>query len=221
MPQQRSRGRPPHPDLLTPAEWEVLDWLRHGVSRREIARRRRTSIDAVKYHVANITAKLGVQGGSAALRLWPGLPATAALASGLSPSSRKESPMSSTALRLGPIAQVPLYARDVPRTEAFYRDTLGLPHVFTFGDLMFFDMGGVRLYLHADEEKWRPGSVLYFLVDDIQAAFEELKGRGVKFTGAPHKIFTDDTTGVEEWLAFFDDSEGNMLAITSRVTPAA
>ena len=129
--------------------------------------------------------------------------------------------MSSTALRLGPIAQVSLYARDVARTEAFYRDTLRLRHVFTFGDLMFFDMGGVRLYLHADEEKWRPGSVLYFLVEDIQAAFEELQGRGVKFSGAPHLIFIDDETGVEEWLAFFEDSEGNMLAITSRVAPAA
>jgi catechol 2,3-dioxygenase-like lactoylglutathione lyase family enzyme len=128
--------------------------------------------------------------------------------------------MSSTSLRLGPIAQVSLYARDVARTEKFYRDTLGLAHVFTFGDLMFFDMGGVRLYLHADEEKWRPGSVLYFLVDNIQDAYEELKGRGVKFSSAPHLIFTDDKTGVEEWLAFFDDSEGNMLAITSRVAPA-
>jgi DNA-binding CsgD family transcriptional regulator/catechol 2,3-dioxygenase-like lactoylglutathione lyase family enzyme len=215
VPQQRTRGRPPHPDVLTPAEWEVLDWLRHGVTRQEIARRRGTSIDAVKYHIANITAKLGVEGGTATLRLWPGHPVPGA------PTSRKETSMSSTALRLGPIAQVSLYARDVARTEAFYRDTLGLRHVFTFGDLMFFDMGGVRLYLHADEEKWRPGSVLYFLVDDIGAAFEELKARGVKFTGAPHKIFTDDTTGVEEWLAFFDDSEGNMLAITSRVAPAA
>ena len=129
--------------------------------------------------------------------------------------------MTSTALRLGPIAQVSLYARDVARTESFYRDTLGLPHVFTFGDLAFFDMGGVRLYLHAvDEEKWRPGSHLYFLVDDIDAAFEELKQRGVKFSGAPHRIFTNDETGEEEWLAFFEDSEGNGLAITSRVAPA-
>lgn len=130
--------------------------------------------------------------------------------------------MSSTALRLGPIAQVSLYARDVARTEAFYRDKLGLPHVFTFGELMFFDMGGVRLYLHAtDEATWRPGSVVYFLVDDIQAAYEELQGRGVKFDAPPHRIFTDPATGIEEWLAFFEDTEGNMLAVTSRVAPAA
>ncbi|MBA3850873.1 MAG: hypothetical protein H0X59_00700 [Chloroflexi bacterium] len=129
--------------MRTPAEWEVLDWLRHGLTRREIARRRRTSIDAVKYHIANTTAKLGV-GGSTALRQWPGYPATSLLA------ARKErSSMSATALQLGPIGQVALHARDVERTERFYRDTLGLPHIFTFGELAFFDMGGVRLYVQA------------------------------------------------------------------------
>jgi catechol 2,3-dioxygenase-like lactoylglutathione lyase family enzyme len=130
--------------------------------------------------------------------------------------------MSSTALRLGPIGQVSLVVRDVARAEAFYRDTLGLPYLFTFGDLAFFDMGGVRLYLQAvEDEKWRPGSHIYFLVDDIRSAYEELGKRGVKFSGAPHRIYTDEATGVEEWMAFFEDSEGNGLAIMSRVAPTA
>lgn len=43
----------------------------------------------------------------------------------------------------------------------------------------------------------------------------------MKFSGAPDLIFTDDQTGVEEWLAFFEDIEGNMLAITSRFAPTA
>jgi DNA-binding CsgD family transcriptional regulator/catechol 2,3-dioxygenase-like lactoylglutathione lyase family enzyme len=213
----KARGRPPHPDVLTPAEWRVVDWLRHGVSRREIAQRRGTSIDAVKYHIANITAKLGVAS-SSELRQWPGYPMTSALAVGRR--SRKEHPMIASTLRLGPIGQVSLYSRDVGRTEAFYRDTLGLPHVFTFGDLAFFDMGGVRLYVHAvGDEKWRPGSVLYFLVEDIHPALEELRARGVKITGAPHVIYTDDQTGIEEWMAFFEDPDGNMLALMSRVAP--
>lgn len=74
MPARRGRGRPPYPDVLTPAEWEVLDWLRHGLSRRRIARMRGTSLDAVKYHLGNIAAKVGVEG-TAALRAWPGIPA--------------------------------------------------------------------------------------------------------------------------------------------------
>lgn len=211
---RRSRGRPPHPDVLTPAEWQVVDWMRHGVTRREIARRRRTSLDAVKYHLANITAKLGIDS-ARELRHWPGYPAS-------SPLFRKESDMSAlpTAdLGLGRVGQVSLHIRDVKRAERFYGETLGLPHHFTFGDLAFFDMAGTRLYLQAvPEEKWKPGSILYFLVDDIRSSWEALKARGVTTTGAPHNIYTDET-GTEEWMAFFEDGEGNTLALMSRVTP--
>jgi DNA-binding CsgD family transcriptional regulator/predicted enzyme related to lactoylglutathione lyase len=209
----RGRGRPPHPDVLTPAEWHVLDWLRHGLTRQQIADRRRTSVDAVKYHLANISGKLGVP--TRDLRHWPGIPAT-------SPLLRRRRPMSLTtdaSLRLGPIGQISLSIRDVARAEAFYGEALGLPHVFTFGDLAFFDAGGVRLYLHRkDEADWRPGSILYFLVADIHATQDALAGRGVHFTGAPHVIYTDEATGTEEWMSFFDDGEGNTLALMARVT---
>ncbi|HEX2221399.1 MAG TPA: LuxR C-terminal-related transcriptional regulator, partial [Candidatus Limnocylindria bacterium] len=167
---RRRRGRPAHPDVLTPAEWQVLDWMRHGIGRAEIARRRGTSREAVRYHLRNIAGKLGVDG-SAALRRWPGYPATSPLA------TRRNESMESraTAVRLGQIGQIALYIRDVERATRFYRDTLGLPHLFTFGDLAFFDCGGTRLYLHRKgEDDWRPGSLLYFTVDDIAAAYDDL-----------------------------------------------
>ena len=127
-----------------------------------------------------------------------------------------------TPVQLGPIGQVSLYARTASETEAWYRDVLGLPHIFTFGDLVFFDMGGVRLYIHAvGDEKWRPGSVVYFLVPDIHAAKADLESRGVEFKQAPHMIYKDDASGVEEWMAFFDDPDANMLALMARVPPAA
>ena len=126
-----------------------------------------------------------------------------------------------SSMRLRSLGQVSLFALDTARVERFYRDTLGLPHVFTFGDLAFFDAGGVRLYLQRTSEgEWRPSSVLYFLVEDIVAAHRELTRRGVALSGAPHLIFRHPDTGLEEWLAFFDDGEGNMLAITSRVPGA-
>ncbi len=209
----RRRGRPAHPDLLTPAEWHVLDLARHGMSRRQIAQSRRTTLGAAKYHLANIGDKLGVRG-IERLRLWPGYPATGARAA-----HPKEGRMTdSAATPLGPIGQVSLNIRDVARAERFYGETLGLPHHFTFGDLAFFDAAGIRLYLHRkDEADWRPGSVIYFLCDDIGAWHRALTERGVHFSGAPHLIYTDDATGVEEWMAFFDDGEGNMLALMSRV----
>lgn len=215
MTASRGRGRPPHPDLLTPAEWHVLDLLRHGMRRAEIAKRRGTTVDAVKYHIANISGKLGV--GARALRHWPGVPATSAMAR-----RRKPSTMTATsAISLGAIGQVSLSIRDVARAERFYGEILGLPHVFTFGDLAFFDADGTRLYLHRkDAADWQPSSVLYFLVDDIHAAQGRLAALGVHFTGAPHVIYTDEATGTEEWMTFFDDGQGNTLSLMSRLSPA-
>ena len=212
---KRSRGRPPHPDTLTPAEWRVLDLVRHGLTRRQVAQLRGTGEDAVKYHLANIAGKLGVPG-IRELRRWPGYPAT-------SPArTRKEPTMRSEDLRLGLIGQVSLSVRDTARAERFYGETLGLPHHFTFGDLAFFDAGGVRLYLHRkDEAEWTPSSIVYFLCDDIAATHRQLVERGVHFTGAPHRIYTDEATGTEEWMAFFEDGEGNTLALMSRVAPVA
>ncbi|HEX2222034.1 MAG TPA: VOC family protein, partial [Candidatus Limnocylindria bacterium] len=97
----------------------------------------------------------------------------------------------------------------------------GLPHLFTFGDLAFFDCGGTRLYLHRKgEDDWRPGSLLYFTVDDIAAAYDDLARRGVRLGGAPHLIHRHDD-GTEEWMAFFEDTEANALALMSRVPPTS
>jgi catechol 2,3-dioxygenase-like lactoylglutathione lyase family enzyme len=196
--------------VLTPAEWSVLDLVRHGLRRAEIASRRGVSVDAVKYHLANISGKLGVRVRD--LRHWPGVPMT-------SPAKHRGG-RSMTTTPIGRIGQVSLNIRDVGRAERFYGTTLGLPHVFTFGDLAFFDAAGVRLYLHRkDDPDWTPSSILYFLVDGIHATQAALSERGVHFTGAPHVIYTDDATGTEEWMTFFEDGEGNTLALTSRVAP--
>ena len=56
---ERNRGgRPRHPDVLTPAEWRVLDALREGGTNAEIAARLGLSLDTVKSHISNMLAKL-------------------------------------------------------------------------------------------------------------------------------------------------------------------
>ena len=116
---------------------------------------------------------------------------------------------------LSRIHQISMRAGDVERAVRFYRDTLGLPFLFAAPpSLAFFDCNGVRLMLSAPEPEFdHPGSVLYFAVDDIAAMHDALRSRGVVFRTAPHKIAT--LADREVWLADFQDSEGNTLALMS------
>jgi catechol 2,3-dioxygenase-like lactoylglutathione lyase family enzyme len=171
------------------------------------------SIYGVRYHLRNIAGKLGVAG-SQELRDWPGFPATSALA------ARRNDTMDDQ-LKLGPLGQVSMLTHSAADAEAWYRDILGLAHIFTFGDLVFFDCAGTRLYVReVPADQWRPSSILYFLVPDITMAHRTLVERNVHFSGAPHMIFKDDSSGVEDWMAFFEDPDGNTLSIMSRVAPA-
>lgn len=202
------RGRPPHNDVLTPAEWRVLHAVQHGLSNREIAARRGVSLDAVKFHVSNALSKLGVANREA-LRRWFRVPATSAL--------RHRDQPAMTTTTLGPLAQISRTVRDIKESEAFYGTTLGLPHLYSFGSLAFFDCSGTRLYLTA-QERPAPESILYLRVADIRSAYEELRSRGVQFSQAPHMIHRHPD-GTEEWLAHFNDPEGRPLAIMSQAKP--
>ena len=56
--ERNRRGRPRHPDVLTPAEWRVLEALREGGTNAEIGARLGIGVETVKYHIANMLAKL-------------------------------------------------------------------------------------------------------------------------------------------------------------------
>ena len=120
------------------------------------------------------------------------------------------------------IQQIAVNVQDVERAKAFYRDKLGIRHLFDGGPkLTFFDCGGVRLMLGLPEnpEFDHPSSVLYFKVGDIRDAYRELVSRGVAFRDQPHLIAK--LPDREIWMAFFDDGEGNLLAITSEPPSAS
>jgi len=119
---------------------------------------------------------------------------------------------------LGPIGQIARSVRDIDAAEVWYRDVLRLPHLYTFGNLAFFDCGGVRLFLSEGESR-ADESILYFRVEDIHAARDALAARGVAFVDAPHMIHRHED-GVEEWMAFFHDNEGRPLALMAQVAPA-
>ncbi len=115
--------------------------------------------------------------------------------------------------RLNRIGQIALAARDVDRAEAFYGQTLGLRHLFRFGDLTFFDCAGVRLMLEKahDPDAAGRGSVIYFACNDIALAVRELEGRGVAFDMVPHLVAPMDDHDL--WMAFLKDPDGHTIAL--------
>ncbi|MGB6306950.1 MAG: VOC family protein [Steroidobacteraceae bacterium] len=120
--------------------------------------------------------------------------------------------------QLGPIGQIARSVKDVPEAERWYRDVLGLRHLYTFGKLAFFDCGGIRLLLTQEAAAPTVESILYFRVEDIQQSWRNLESQGIEFINAPHMIHKH-ADGTEEWMAFFKDPEGRALAIMSQNKP--
>lgn len=116
------------------------------------------------------------------------------------------------------LLQVAQHVDDLDRAEAFYRDVLGLRVLARFDPpgLVFVGVGGTRVLLEAGASS----TTLYLAVDDIDAEHGRLERLGVVFEQTPHLIHRHDGTmapsGVEEWMAFFRDSEGNLLALVEQ-----
>lgn len=122
-------------------------------------------------------------------------------------------------MKVDRIHQIAVYARDLDEAISFYRDTLGTSYLEKYDPpgLAFLDFSGVRVLL----EKAGPKSTLYFWVDDIDSAYAELRSKGIEFNNEPHLIYRDDKgvfgkPGEEEWMAFFSDPSGNVLALATR-----
>jgi methylmalonyl-CoA/ethylmalonyl-CoA epimerase len=112
------------------------------------------------------------------------------------------------------LGQVALTVSDVPRSTAFYRDSVGLRFLFAAGpSLAFLELGNARLMLSAPEGTFTPGSgtVLYLRVADIRASHAALCGRGVQFVDEPHLVAPMPDHDL--WMCFFRDPDGYTLAL--------
>ena len=123
-----------------------------------------------------------------------------------------------TDLALGAVGQIARSVSDIAAARRWYEEVLGLKHLYSFGDLAFFDLDGTRLFL--SEGDGASDSILYFRVPDVRTASVALEARGVQFTHAPHMIHRHED-GTEEWMAFFGDNEGRPLAIMAQVKATA
>lgn len=125
-----------------------------------------------------------------------------------------------TPFGLARIGQISITVHNVEQAVAFYRDKLGMRHLFTVPNMAFFDCGGVRLMLGIPDkpELDHPSSILYFKVDEIHSAHKTLAARDVRFEGEPHLVAKMGTYDL--WMAFFRDSENNLMSLMSEEKPA-
>ena len=113
------------------------------------------------------------------------------------------------------IAQIAIPIGDLERARSFYRDVLGLEHLFDAPPgLSFFRCGETRLMLSQPEGTDQSGgSTLYYGVDDVEQSYSSMTKAGVEFQEAPRCIAKVD--GRDVWLAVCRDSEGNLLGLMS------
>ena len=122
--------------------------------------------------------------------------------------------MPQTSAGLSQVAVVILGVTDLPKSVAFYRDVLGLELQGEIpGGFAFFKAGGVTLALskvHADPKNSPHlvgASEVVFGVDDVAAAYEALRDRGVGFAGGPRPVAGPN------WAANFTDPDGHRLSV--------
>src|SRR6266480_5515133 len=130
---------------------------------------------------------------------------------------------STAAVSLDRITQIAIPVKSVEEAKTFYRDTLGMRHLFDAPPaLSFFDCGGVRLMLAGPDAQGADGDqqhpVLFYDVSDIKETHERIKSSGAKSLEEPHIIAR--MNGREIWIASVSDGQGNTVSLMSDVPEA-
>lgn len=112
-----------------------------------------------------------------------------------------------------------IFTRNRKEAEAYYRDVLGLPFIIDDGFASVLDLDGAPLRItEIADHAAGPHPVLGWMVNDITAAVQALKAKGVQFT--IYEGMGQDELGI--WtapdgsakVAFFNDPDGNGLSLT-------
>ncbi len=125
-------------------------------------------------------------------------------------------PSEAVEVHLNEIGQIALTVQDIERARSFYRDVLGMQHLFDAGTMSFYQCGGTRLMIGtSDKPASGTGTILYFRVDDLESTAVSLTAKDVRFVQEPHLVARMKSHDL--WLAFMNDGEGNTLGLMSEV----
>jgi methylmalonyl-CoA/ethylmalonyl-CoA epimerase len=128
-----------------------------------------------------------------------------------------------TKVALSRIRQIGLPVRDISEATRFYRDILGLRHLFDAPPaLSFFDCGGVQLMLAGPEGQGKDGdqqhAVLFYDVADIKSTHARIRSSGATSLEEPRVIAR--MNGREIWVSSVSDGQGNVVGLMSDIPEA-
>lgn len=83
------------------------------------------------------------------------------------------------------MGQISRSAGNIEAAARWYRNVLGLDHLYTFGGRALFDCGDTRVMLSQAEDRPVNESIIYVRVPDSDAAHKYLTDNGVEFLHAP------------------------------------
>jgi predicted enzyme related to lactoylglutathione lyase len=112
------------------------------------------------------------------------------------------------------IGQIAITVASVETALPFYRDVLGLEFLFSPApSLAFLRCGDIRIMLSTPQGAGSVGanSILYYRVDDIEATFAEMTGRGAIGERAP--ALAAQMPDHALWLGFLRDPDGNLIGL--------
>lgn len=112
-------------------------------------------------------------------------------------------------------ADVTLAVSNLGRSVAFYRDVLGFTQVEIGPGSAVLESGDGRVVLRRELEMEPVDRRLVYLlleVPDVQAAYEDLRARGVEFVHRPRAVSRYEH--LELWSAAFRDPDGHGIALT-------
>jgi catechol 2,3-dioxygenase-like lactoylglutathione lyase family enzyme/tetratricopeptide (TPR) repeat protein len=110
---------------------------------------------------------------------------------------------------------VTLFVADVDRAVAFYRDVLGLSAVETGRASAVLARGDARILLrHVADLNFVDRRIVHLNleVQDVKAAYDELRAKGVEFVHKPRVVSRGEQ--LELWAATFRDPDGHAIAVT-------
>jgi len=115
------------------------------------------------------------------------------------------------------VGQILVQVKDVDRAVTFYRDALGLPVWMHLSEqrMAFLDAGGVRLYLDGNPSDESFSSLVYYTVDSVEDAYEQLQQQGATAWIEPHVVHRTETSELR--VALLRDPEGNGFAVMADV----